>query len=66
MTEMPTYMKTVLGFDLKANGVLSALPYLALAILSLVFGWIADFIFRRGYLTQAKSRKVFNSIGKSN
>jgi len=64
MTEMPTYMKTVLGFDIKSNGVLSALPYFVMAILSYLFGYLADTSTRKGWITNTTSRKIFNSIGR--
>ncbi|KAM3956042.1 putative inorganic phosphate cotransporter [Aphomia sociella] len=63
MTEMPSYMSKVLGVDIKHNGVLSALPYLALFILSLPFGFASDFILKKKWLSITANRKIFNSIG---
>ena len=73
LTELPTYMKTVLHFDLKAvrllrfhfelpqifechiilfqNGLLSAVPYLAMWVLSIVFSLTADALRSRKILT---------------
>jgi len=63
LTKLPTYMKTVLNFDLNTNGLLSALPYLVKWILSVVFSIIADMLLRRKVLNVTQTRKVFTTIG---
>ncbi|KAJ8721794.1 hypothetical protein PYW08_004196 [Mythimna loreyi] len=63
MTEMPSYMKKVLGVDIKANGVMSALPYLAVYILSFPFGYLSDYLPNKKYLSVTATRKLSNSIG---
>lgn len=45
------------------NALLSALPYLAMWIISLVVCPICDMLINRGYLSVAAGRKIFNSIG---
>ncbi|XP_046451173.1 putative inorganic phosphate cotransporter [Daphnia pulex] len=63
LTELPTYMKTVLHFDLKANGALSALPYLAMWLFSIAFSVTADAIRKNKILNTTYTRKVFTTIG---
>ncbi|XP_075977864.1 putative inorganic phosphate cotransporter [Anticarsia gemmatalis] len=63
MTEMPTYMSKVLGVDLKSNGILSSLPYLAMYLLSFVMGGMTDLIVNKKWLSVTNTRKLFNSIG---
>ncbi|XP_052132104.1 putative inorganic phosphate cotransporter [Frankliniella occidentalis] len=63
ITEVPTYMSSVLKFDIKKNGLLSALPYLTTWVMSFAFSWVSDFITERKMLTLTNSRKVFNTIG---
>ncbi|XP_023940699.1 putative inorganic phosphate cotransporter [Bicyclus anynana] len=63
MTEMPTYMKEVLHFNLAKNGILSSLPYLAMFLLSFPMGILTDLIIRRNWLSVSNTRKLFNSIG---
>jgi len=63
LTELPTYMKTVLKFDLQSNSLLSALPYLAMWILSMVFSSIADTLRNKNILNLTQTRKIFNTIG---
>ncbi|XP_018325096.1 putative inorganic phosphate cotransporter isoform X2 [Agrilus planipennis] len=62
MTELPTYMKQILHFNIQANGVLSALPYLAMWFLSVGMSYIADGLLRRG-CSLTIVRKSFNTIG---
>ncbi|CAG9786487.1 unnamed protein product [Diatraea saccharalis] len=62
LTELPSYMNNVLEVDIKNNGLLSALPYLAMYILSFVFSWLSDFLVNRNIITLVTSRKIFNTI----
>ncbi|XP_037294468.1 putative inorganic phosphate cotransporter [Manduca sexta] len=62
LTELPSYMKNVLHVDIKENGKLSALPYVAMYILSFVFSWTADFLVNRNIVQLVTSRKIFNTI----
>ncbi|KDR11545.1 Putative inorganic phosphate cotransporter [Zootermopsis nevadensis] len=63
LTEMPSYMNSILKFDLQSNGLLSALPYLVMWLMSFVFSWVSDFLNTRHIISLGTSRKVFNSIG---
>ncbi|XP_052747726.1 putative inorganic phosphate cotransporter isoform X2 [Galleria mellonella] len=63
ITEIPSYMSKVLGVDIKHNGIISALPYLALFVLSIPNGFVADYILKKKWLSITASRKLFNSIG---
>ncbi|KAL0839188.1 hypothetical protein ABMA28_017156 [Loxostege sticticalis] len=63
MTEMPSYMKKVLGVDIKSNGILSALPYLSMYLLSFPFGILLDYSLKRTWLSLGAARKISNSVG---
>lgn len=63
MTQMPSYMKQILEVDIKQNGVMSALPYLAMYLLSFPFGYLSDYILRKNWFSITTSRKISNSIG---
>ncbi|XP_069689794.1 putative inorganic phosphate cotransporter isoform X2 [Periplaneta americana] len=63
LTEMPSYMDKVLNFDLSSNGLLSALPYLVMWLMSFVFSWVSDILHTRQLIGLSASRKIFNSIG---
>ncbi|KAB0790163.1 hypothetical protein PPYR_15517, partial [Photinus pyralis] len=62
ITNIPTYMSNVLGFDIKKNGALSAGPYFAFWIFSLLSGVISDYVVSREYVTVGFARKFANTI----
>ncbi|CAG4948184.1 unnamed protein product [Parnassius apollo] len=63
MTEMPSYMSQVLGVEIKANGMMSALPYLAMYLFSFPLGFMSDYILKKKWLSITACRKLSNSIG---
>lgn len=63
LTQLPTYMKEVLKFDIKSNGGLSALPYIAFWLLTIVSSIIGDHLIKSQVLSKTAVRKLFNSIG---
>ena len=64
MTELPTFMKQILHFDIKSNGTISSLPYLAMWIFSMVISHVADWMISNGRFTHTITRKIINSIGQ--
>lgn len=64
MTELPTYMKQVLRFSLKSNGLLSSLPYLAMWIFSMSISVVADWMISSNRFNHTSTRKIMNTIGK--
>ncbi|GJQ83269.1 Picot [Trypoxylus dichotomus] len=64
MTELPTYMKQVLKFNIKSNGTLSALPYLAMWLFSMAISHVADWMLVSGHFTHTAVRKIINGIGQ--
>ncbi|CAH0398537.1 unnamed protein product [Chilo suppressalis] len=64
MTEIPSYMKQVLGVDIKSNGVMSALPYLAMYLMSFPLGFISDYTLKKKWLSITACRKISNSVGQ--
>ncbi|XP_049836705.1 putative inorganic phosphate cotransporter isoform X2 [Schistocerca gregaria] len=62
LTEMPTYMADILDFDISKNGLLSALPYLVMWLLSFVMSPVSFWLQRREIISLTASRKLFNSI----
>lgn len=63
LTQLPTYFSTILGFDIKQNGLLSALPYLLQFIFASIAGFIFDRFFVRRGVAVNTVRKVATSIG---
>ncbi|XP_061679481.1 sialin isoform X2 [Syngnathoides biaculeatus] len=63
LTSLPTYMSNMLHFDLKANGFLSALPYLAAWLTATLTGFVADRLIERRALSVTAVRKLFTLTG---
>lgn len=89
MTELPTFMKQILNFDIESvkrklervkvisgsmisstkirffqNGTVSALPYLAMWIFSMLISHVADWMISSGKFNHTFTRKIVNSIGQ--
>lgn len=47
LTEMPTYLTSIVGFNLQKSGAVAVLPYLACFAGSVVFGAVADRLVKR-------------------
>lgn len=62
LTEMPTFIHTVFKVDLKEDGMLSALPYLAMFLLQIPVLYVADTLNRRQVTTLTVSRKAWNTV----
>ncbi|XP_059610774.1 putative inorganic phosphate cotransporter [Phlebotomus argentipes] len=62
-TQVPTYIKNVLNYDMKESALLSALPYFVKWLTSFVFSTFSDFIINHKYMSIGNTRKFFNSIG---
>ncbi|XP_045026535.1 putative inorganic phosphate cotransporter isoform X1 [Daphnia magna] len=63
LTELPTYLNTVLHFNMKANCLLSAMPYMAMWLCSIIFSFVADALRSKHILSTTQTRKLFNTIG---
>ncbi|ELU10872.1 hypothetical protein CAPTEDRAFT_113983 [Capitella teleta] len=62
LTNIPTYMKEVLRFDIKSNGLFSAIPYVAFWLFINVGGVMADYMRSTGWET-ARVRKIMYCLG---
>lgn len=63
LTELPSYLKHRLHFDLSRAGFVSALPYLVIMITAQIGGNIADCLRRKKIMSTTNVRKLFNSLG---
>ncbi|XP_035707132.1 putative inorganic phosphate cotransporter [Folsomia candida] len=63
MSELPTYMKTVLHYDIKENSLLSALPHFLTWCVGLTVPRVGDFLIKRRYARVGTVRKLCNTIG---
>ncbi|XP_078683756.1 sialin-like [Branchiostoma floridae x Branchiostoma belcheri] len=62
-TQLPNYMKTVLGFNINANGLLSALPFLLSMVSMLTSSYVADRLIQSGKIPKVWIRRGFVIIG---
>jgi ACS family sodium-dependent inorganic phosphate cotransporter len=63
VNQLPTYMKYLLHYNIKANGVLSSLPYLGKYLMALLAGIIADRLMNSEKISKTTTRKMFTFIG---
>ncbi|XP_015792496.1 putative inorganic phosphate cotransporter isoform X2 [Tetranychus urticae] len=61
--EIPIYLKSVLGLDIKKNGLISGLPYLIQAISGWIVGFIFDCLIKSNFVGVNAGRKIANTIG---
>ncbi|XP_066922768.1 sialin-like isoform X1 [Clytia hemisphaerica] len=62
LTGLPSYFKNVLNFDIKKNGFLSALPYIAGMIFQFVGGFLADFL-QNNKLSKQTTKRIMTVFG---
>ncbi|XP_012234521.2 putative inorganic phosphate cotransporter [Linepithema humile] len=64
LTETPSYMTSIMRFDIQKNGLMTALPYLTAWIVSFPFSLVSDLSIRKKVITTQMSRKICNTIGQ--
>ncbi|XP_023014997.2 sialin [Leptinotarsa decemlineata] len=62
VNQLPTYMKDVLHFNIKKNGLLSSLPYLGKYVMAIISSYFADLLRRSGKLSTTATRKIFTTF----
>ncbi|XP_066909524.1 putative inorganic phosphate cotransporter isoform X2 [Halyomorpha halys] len=65
ITEMPSYINSVLQFNIATNGILSALPYLAMWLLTFPVCWLADYLQKNKIVPNSVVRKLWTTIAQS-
>uniref|UniRef100_A0A336MPK7 CSON005040 protein n=1 Tax=Culicoides sonorensis TaxID=179676 RepID=A0A336MPK7_CULSO len=59
LTQLPQFLSDIMDFDLGKSGFLSGLPYLTMAIMSLIAGYLADLLLVKNILTVTQVRKYY-------
>ncbi|PNF28216.1 Sialin [Cryptotermes secundus] len=62
VNQLPTYMKHILHFNIKANGLLSSLPYLGKYVFAVLTSALADHLLRTERLSRTATRKIFTAF----
>ncbi|XP_068220261.1 putative inorganic phosphate cotransporter [Palaemon carinicauda] len=63
LSGLPLYFSNILFFDLKENGVLSALPYLGLTVVIIFWGTLMDICTHKNVFSIGTVRKLSAAIG---
>ena len=63
MTQLPTYLKEVFKVDIKADGLMSSLPFLSSWASIVISSILADKLIASQAFSKLKIRKVFNGLG---
>lgn len=58
VNQLPGYMKTILKYDIKSNGLLSSLPYFGKYAMSVSASYFADHLRKTGKMSTIVARKV--------
>ncbi|XP_015838380.2 putative inorganic phosphate cotransporter [Tribolium castaneum] len=62
VTDLPKYMKDVLKFRVDENGLWSSLPYAVMWIVSMISGFVCDWLIRRKLIGLTFARKFFTVV----
>ncbi|XP_046969499.1 sialin [Vanessa cardui] len=62
VNQLPTYIESILHYDIKHNGLLSSLPYLGKYLCALASSVLADSLRRSGRLSTTAARKLFTGF----
>lgn len=62
INQLPTFMKQILHFDIKKNGLFSSLPYLGKYVMALGSSVFADYLRKQGTLSTTATRKIFTAF----
>lgn len=62
VTDLPKYMSGVLKFSIRTNGLLTALPYLCMWLVSIGSSWLADWMINTRVMSMTNVRKVFTTV----
>ncbi|XP_045536685.1 putative inorganic phosphate cotransporter [Papilio machaon] len=61
--ELPYFMDKVMEVNIKANGMLTALPFLVMWFTNFFFSWVADKLIVKKILSVTHTRKLATSVG---
>ncbi|XP_018561721.1 sialin [Anoplophora glabripennis] len=60
----PTYMKSILGFSIEKNGLLSGAPFICSYVASVLFCYVADKLVTKNYMSLTNVRKVMTALSQ--
>lgn len=63
VSDLPKYMNDVMSVNVKANGYYTALPYVAMWIVSVYAGYATDVMLKKKVWSVTNARKILTMIG---
>ncbi|XP_059615152.1 vesicular glutamate transporter 3-like [Phlebotomus argentipes] len=60
LTQLPTFLRDIIGLEVQASGIISAIPYIIRSCFLAIGGYLADWCQIKGYLTTRQVRRYFN------
>ncbi|CAF0855781.1 unnamed protein product [Brachionus calyciflorus] len=63
LTQIPTYVRDVLKFDIQSNGILSSIPFIANWVVIFVSSFCADYLITKKILSKLAVRRLFTGLG---
>jgi ACS family sodium-dependent inorganic phosphate cotransporter len=62
VNQLPTYMKYILNYNIKENGILSSFPYFGKYFMAVAASYLADHLRQKGALSTTAARKIFTTF----
>ncbi|XP_067000939.2 sialin isoform X2 [Anabrus simplex] len=62
LSDLPTYLKNVLHYDIQKSGVVSSLPHLFAWLCANVCGTLSQWLRARGYVSHLTAYRLFNGL----
>nr|CAD7258682.1 unnamed protein product [Timema shepardi] len=63
LSELPTYTKNILNYNVSGSGIVSSLPYISAWIGCVGSGYVSQWLQEKKYITRLTSYRIFNGIG---
>lgn len=60
---LPKYMRDVLGYDIRQNGIISMVPFVSRFFAHISISFLADAVLKKNIFKTARVRKMFQCIG---
>lgn len=64
LSKLPSYLKSVLGLNMRSSGFISGLPYAARFVTMMLGSRMIDFLRRKGYMSTIAIRKLADALAK--
>ncbi|GAB6019421.1 hypothetical protein CHUAL_001002 [Chamberlinius hualienensis] len=58
LVDLPTYMKVIMNFDIKKNGIINSVPYIIKGAIGLFMAFAGDYVISYGLLSSTGVRKI--------